>query len=49
MVRDKEIYDRKYKRPLLDTKAAARFIRHGLNETKQTDKDILKQKKYKYN
>lgn len=45
MLRDKEIYDRKYKRPILNTKAAARFIRHGLHETKQTDKDILKPKK----
>lgn len=44
MVRDKEIFERKYKRPILDTKVAARFIRHGLHETKQTDKDMLKPK-----
>lgn len=44
MVRDKEIYDRRYKRPILDSKAAARFIQHGLHETKQIEKDILRPK-----
>lgn len=43
-MRGREIYDRKFKRPILDTNAAARFIRHGLNETKP-DKEILKPKK----
>lgn len=48
MVRDKDIYDRKHKRPVLDKKAAGRFIRHGLHEPKPTDKELLAPKKKKY-
>lgn len=41
IVRDKDIYERKTKRPVLDKAAAGRFIRHGLHEKKPTDKELL--------
>lgn len=41
IVRDKDIYERKTKRPVLDKGAAGRFIRHGLREKKPTDKELL--------
>lgn len=49
-MRDKEIFDRKTKRPVLNKEAAGRFIRHGLYEPKPLDKDLLapKNKKRKF-
>lgn len=47
MMRDKEIYERKTKRPILDKGAAGRFIRHGLYEPKPTDKELLAPKNKK--
>lgn len=43
MMRDKEIYERKTLRPVLDKGAAGRFIRHGLYDPnkKPKDKDLL--------
>lgn len=43
MVRDKDIYERKTIRPVLDKAAAGRFIRHGLNDPKNkpTDRDLI--------
>ncbi|XP_055297529.1 nuclear nucleic acid-binding protein C1D-like [Sitodiplosis mosellana] len=41
IVRDKDIYERKTKRPVLDKGAAGRFIRHGLHEKRPTDKELL--------
>lgn len=42
MMRDKEIYERKTKRPILDKGAAGRFIRHGLwDPNKPKDKDYI--------
>lgn len=41
IVRDKDIYERKTKRPVLVKGAAGRFIRHGLHEKKPTDKELL--------
>lgn len=40
-MRDKEIYERKTKRPVLDKAAAGRFIRHGLWEPKPKDRDLI--------
>ncbi|XP_058811463.1 nuclear nucleic acid-binding protein C1D-like [Topomyia yanbarensis] len=38
MIREKEVYDHKYSRPLLDQGAAKRFIRAGLYDHKHRDK-----------
>lgn len=52
MVRDKDIFERKTIRPLLDKAAAGRFIRHGLSDAKSkpTDRDLIgpKNKKRKF-
>lgn len=37
MIRDKQLLDHRTVRPVLDAKAAGRFIRNGLWEAKQKD------------
>lgn len=43
MVRDKKLLEHKTIRPVIDTAAAGRFIRHGLYDPKKklTDRDLI--------